>query len=141
VGYALRQIDPHPGALRIGDLIALRVEGRTGPQIAVIRWFRNQLTATGLEFGCEILSDAPEAAAASVEAAPESRRSAAIVLPAESAAAGGEDALPQVIVEAGIFGVDQGLTLTRGGHTGVAVLTKLIEQGPEFEIYDFASVG
>ena len=58
-----------------------------------------------------------------------------------SAAGPSPDALPQVIVEAGIFGVDQGVTLTRGGHTGVAVLTKLIEQGPEFEIYDFAPVG
>jgi hypothetical protein len=30
--------------------------------------------------------------------------------------------------------------LSRGRETGFAVLTKLIEQGPDFEIYDFAPV-
>ena len=36
-GYALRQIDSNPTALRIGDPIALRVEGRTGLQVAMVR--------------------------------------------------------------------------------------------------------
>jgi hypothetical protein len=72
-GYALRQIDPAPAALRIGDLIALRVEGRTGLQVAIVRWFRNTLKSTALEFGCELLSDSPEAAAAAAEDAPTRR--------------------------------------------------------------------
>ena len=42
-GYALRQIDASPASLRVGDLIALRVEGRTGLQVAMVRWFRNTL--------------------------------------------------------------------------------------------------
>jgi hypothetical protein len=48
--------------------------------------------------------------------------------------------LPQVVTATGAFGVDQGMALTRGKETGFVVLTKLVEQGPGFEIYDFASV-
>src|SRR5450432_635561 len=66
-GYALRQTDPAPAALRIGELIALRIEGRGGLQVAMVRWFRNTFTGSGLEFGCELLSDSPEAAAAAME--------------------------------------------------------------------------
>ena len=62
-GYALRQIDAVHAPLRVGDLIALRVEGRTALQAAVVRWFRNTMRGTGLEFGCELLTDSPEAAA------------------------------------------------------------------------------
>ena len=62
-GYALRQIDTVPTALRIGELIALRIEGRSGLQVAMVRWFRNTLKGSGLEFGCELLSDNPQAAA------------------------------------------------------------------------------
>ena len=61
-GYALRQTDSVPTALRIGELIALRIEGRNGLQVAMVRWFRNTLKGSGLEFGCELLSDNPEAA-------------------------------------------------------------------------------
>ena len=64
VGYALRQTEGHHAALRIGDLIALRVESRPGLQVAMIRWFRNTFRGSGLEFGCELLSDAPDAPAA-----------------------------------------------------------------------------
>jgi hypothetical protein len=139
-GYALRQVDPEPSPLRIGELIGLRVEGRAGPQVAIVRWFRNTLQARGLEFGCEILSDHPEAAAAAAEDAGEGNRVPVIVLPAESAKSGATGALPQVVVAAGTFGVDQGVALTRGKEEGFAVLTKLIEQGPGFEVYDYAPV-
>ena len=54
--------------------------------------------------------------------------------------AGADDTLPQIIVAAGAFGLDQGVALTRAGETGFAVLTKLVEQGPGFEIYDYAAV-
>ena len=138
-GYAMRQTDPSPAALRIGELIALRVEGRAGPQVAIVRWFRNTLRGSGLEFGCEILSDNPEAAAAAPETAAAGKLVPVVVLPADSAKADAE-ALPQLIVAAGAFSVDQGVTLTRGRATGYAVLTKLVEQGPGFEIYDFATV-
>jgi cyclic-di-GMP-binding protein len=140
VGYALRQTDPEPGALRIGDLVGLRVEGRAGPQVAIVRWFRNSMRGSGLEFGCEILSDQPEAAAAAAEDAGDSRRLPVVVLPAEPAKSGREATLPQVIVGAGLFGIDQGIELVRGRDAGFAVLTKLVEQGPGFEIYDFAAV-
>ena len=66
-GYAVRQTDGHPTTLRIGDLIALRVEGRANLQVAIVRWFRNTMRGTGLEFGCELLSDSPVAAAAIAE--------------------------------------------------------------------------
>jgi len=140
VGYALRQTDPHPPALRIGELVAMRVEGRAGPQVAVVRWFRNTMRGSGLEFGCEVLNDNPEAASAALETAPDGKRVPVVVLPVDAGKSGADDTLPQIIVAAGAFGIDQGVALTRAGETGYAVLTKLVEQGPGFEVYDYAAV-
>jgi hypothetical protein len=139
-GYALRQTDAQPHPLRIGELLALRLEGRAGPQVAVVRWFRNTMRGTGLEFGCEVLSDNPEAAAASFESALDGKRVPVVVLPVVAGSADADDTLPQLIVPAGAFGIDQGVALVRAGETGFAVLTKLVEQGPGFEVYDFAAV-
>lgn len=139
-GYALRQVDHHPTALRIGDLIALRIEGKTGLQVAMVRWFRNTLKGSGLEFGCELLSDSPEAAAAAAENAPEGSLAPVVVLPEDKTVAGPEGAPPQMLVPAGSFQVEQGVSLRRGADTGFAVLLKLVEQGPGFELYDFAPV-
>ena len=100
-GYALRQIDGHHASLRIGDLIALRVEDRPGLQVAMVRWFRNTFKGSGLEFGCELLSDAPEAAAAVAEHASASSLAPVVVLPEEHAPGGAENAPPQIIVPAG----------------------------------------
>ena len=63
-----------------------------------------------------------------------------VVLP-EDASTGGEASPPQIIVPAGAFGLEQAITLRRGSETGFAVLTKLVEQGPGFELYEFVSVG
>jgi hypothetical protein len=138
-GYALRQIDPSPSALRVGDLIALRVEGRAGLQVAMVRWFRNTLANAMLEFGCELLSDAPEAAAAAAENAPEGDLQPVLVLPEESGAEpGGPSA--QLAAPAGAFALEQAVSLRRGAGTGFAVLTKLVEQGPGFDLYEFVAV-
>lgn len=139
-GYALRQIDPMPTALRIGELVALRIEGRTSLQVAMVRWFRNTMKASGLEFGCELLSDNPEAAAAASEDAQVGALQPVVVLPEEGG--NGPDASPpQIIVPAGAFGLEQAIALKRGNEAGFAVLTKLVEQGPGFELYEFISVG
>jgi hypothetical protein len=139
-GYALRQIDANPTALRIGDLIALRVEGRSGLQVAMVRWFRNTLKGSGLEFGCELLSDSPEAAAAAAEDAPDASLTPVVVLPEDRNAPGTEAPPPQLLVPAGSFQIEQGVSLRRGSETGFAVLLKLVEQGPGFELYDFAPI-
>ena len=139
-GYALRQIDPNPTALRIGDLIALRVEGKTGVQVAMVRWFRNTLKGSGLEFGCELLTDSPEAAAAIPEGAADEQFVPAVVLPEDGSASGPEPAPSQLLVPDKTFQVEQGITLRRGGDTGLAVLLKLVEHGPGFELYEFTSV-
>jgi hypothetical protein len=139
-GYALRQTDPAPAALRIGELIALRIEGRGGLQVAMVRWFRNTFTGSGLEFGCELLSDAPEAAAAAMEDGTASSVTPVVVLPEEKGTSA-EPAPPQILVPTGAFALEQAITLKRGKETGFAVLTKLIEQGPGFELYEFVSVG
>jgi len=139
-GYALRQTDPDPTVLRIGELIALRVEGRAGPQVAIVRWFRNTMRGAGLEFGCEILSDHPEAAAAAPEGADEARRVPVVVLPAVTGKSGSEESPPQIVAAEGVFAIEQGVALTRGRETGFAVLTKLVEQGPGFEVYEFTPV-
>jgi len=139
-GYALRQTDSAPAALRIGELVALRIEGRSSLQVAMVRWFRNTLKGSGLEFGCELLSENPEAAAAAAEDATQGSLQPAVVLP-EDGAVGTEPSPPQIIVPAGAFGLEQAITLRRGEATGFAVLTKLVEQGPGFELYEFVSVG
>ncbi len=139
-GYALRQIDAAPTPLRIGELIALRIEGRTSLQVAMVRWFRNTLKGSGLEFGCELLSDSPEAAAAAAEDAEEGALTPVVVLPEDRQGAA-DASPPQVIVPAGTFALEQAVTLRRGKTTGFAVLTKLVENGPGFEIFEFVTVG
>jgi hypothetical protein len=137
-GYALRQIDPTPAPLRVGDLIALRVEGHDGLQVAMVRWFRNTLAGAVLEFGCELLSDAPEAAAAAAENAPESHLMPVLVLPEEALDA--DAPAPQLAAPAGAFALEQAVSLRRRSGSGFAVLTKLVEQGPGFDLYEFVTV-
>ncbi|MEP6655805.1 MAG: hypothetical protein ABJC33_01135 [Betaproteobacteria bacterium] len=139
-GYALRQVDGQSAALRISELIAITVEGRETLQIGVIRWFRNALQGGGLEFGCELLSDHPQVAEAAPEGASEAALLPVIVLP-QDAKAHVVDADPlQVLVPVDRFRVEQAIRLDRG-EKGFAVLTKLVEQGPGFELYDFVPVG
>src|SRR5689334_14745960 len=137
-GYALRQVDGTPTPLRVGDLIALRVEGREGLQVAMVRWFRNALSGSVLEFGCELLSDAPEAAAAAAEDAPESHLMPVLVLPEEANDA--DAPAPQLAAPAGAFALEQAVSLRRRSGSGFAVLTKLVEQGPGFDLYEFVTV-
>src|SRR5258705_240732 len=105
-GYALRQTDPAPAALRIGELIALRIEGRGGLQVAMVRWFRNTFTGSGLEFGCELLSDAPEAAAAAMEDGTASSVTPVVGFPEEKGPSA-EPAPPQILVPTGTLGIEQ----------------------------------
>jgi cyclic-di-GMP-binding protein len=135
-GYALRQIDTAHAPLRIGDLIALRVEGRNALQVAMVRWFRNTLRGSGLEFGCELLTDNPQAAAARAEDTPNASLQAAVVLPED----GQDGSPPMILVPAGAFQLEQAIAIRRGDQAGTAVLTKLVEQGPGFELYEFIVV-
>ena len=141
-GYALRQADAHPAALRIGELIALRVEGRGGVQLATVRWFRNTLKGSGLEFGCEIITDSPEAGAAAAEDAPVGALAPVVIVPEDPVlGAGHEDSPPQLIVPVDTFQLEQALTLKRAGSESFVVLTKHVERGPGFEIYEYVPVG
>jgi hypothetical protein len=141
-GYALRQSDGQPATLRIGELIALRVEGRGGVQVAMVRWFRNTLKGSGLEFGCELVSDRPEAAAAAAEGVANPPIVPVVVVPedGDDEAANGEAAPAQIIVPAGMFKLEQALKLKRANSETFAVLTKLAEQGAGFDIYEFVAV-
>jgi hypothetical protein len=136
-GYALRQVETDHAALRIGDLIALRVEGRNALQVAMVRWFRNTLRGSGLEFGCELLSDNPQAAAAQAEDVASNAPVPAVVLPED----GQEGAASMILVPAGRFDVEQAISLKLGEREDTAVLTKLVEQGPGFQLYEYVSVG
>ena len=135
-GYALRQIDTIHAPLRIGDLIALRVEGRSALQVAMVRWFRNTLRGSGLEFGCELLTDNPQAAAARAEGSSSATLLPAVVLPGD----GQENTPPMVLVPARAFEVEQAISLRVGEAADTAVLTKLVEQGPGFELYEYIAV-
>jgi hypothetical protein len=134
-GYALRQIDTMHAPLRIGDLIALRVEGRNALQVAVVRWFRNTLRGSGLEFGCELLTDNPEAAAAHAEGK-ETVLQHVVLLPDE----GQEGSPPMALAPAGAFKIEDAVTLRRGGNVATVVLTKLVDQGPGFELFEYVAV-
>ena len=136
-GYALRQTDTTPASLRIGELVSLRVEGRLTLQLAVVRWFRNTLKGTALEFGCELLADRAEAAAAAAEGGVSPALVPVIVLPEDAEAPGTP---PQVVVPAGHFQLEQAVSLHRGARVGIAVLTKLVDQGPGYEIHEFVPV-
>ncbi len=135
-GYALRQIDSSNAPLRIGDLIALRVEGRSALQVAMVRWFRNTLRGSGLEFGCELLTDTPEAAAAQAEGPDSAPYLHVVLLPDE----GQDGSPPMALVPAGAFQVEQAVILRKGGNSGTVVLTKLVDQGPGFELFEFVAV-
>jgi len=135
-GYALRQIDASNAPLRIGDLIALRVEGRNTLQVAMLRWFRNTLRGSGLEFGCELLTDSPEAAAARGENAETAPFVHVVLLPDD----GQEGSPPMVLLPAGMFQLEQAINLRRGTTGGTVVLTKFVDQGPGFELFEFVAV-
>ena len=135
-GYALRQIDAVHAPLRIGDLIALRVEGRNTLQVAMVRWFRNTLRGSGLEFGCELLTDNPQAAAVRSDESPQAQLFPAVVLPENA-----DDGSPSmVLVPAKNFEIEQAIALQQGEAVATAVLTKLVEQGPGFELYEYVVV-
>lgn len=138
-GYALRQTDSTPASLRIGELVSLRVEGRLTLQIAVVRWFRNTLKGTALEFGCELLADHAEAAGATPEGATKHALVPVIVLPGDDSDAP-DPAPAQVVAPAGLFRLEQAIILHRGAHVGTAVLTKIVDQGPGYDIHEFVAV-
>ena len=76
----------------------------------MVRWFRNTLNSAILEFGCELLSDAPEAAAAAAENAPEGDLLPVLVLSEEEDAAA---PAPQLAAPAGAFALEQAVSLRR----------------------------
>ncbi|MEP6997854.1 MAG: hypothetical protein ABI900_09400 [Betaproteobacteria bacterium] len=135
-GYALRQIDSVHAPLRVGDLIALRVEGRSALQAAMVRWFRNTMRGTGLEFGCELLTDSPEAAAGRGEGADASPLLPMVLVPDD----GQDESPPMALVPAGAFQLEQAISLHRDKSVGTAVLTKLVDQGPGFELFEYVAV-
>jgi hypothetical protein len=142
-GYALRQSDSTPAALRIGELIALRVEGRTSVHVAVVRWFRNTMKSSGLEFGCELVSDRPEAAAAAREGIKAPLVPVVLVPPDAPDAHGGAvvpEAGLQLIVPSATFQLEQAVTVKAQGRETFAVLTKAVDQGPGYEIYECVPV-
>jgi hypothetical protein len=141
-GYAMRQTsEGQPAALRIGELIALRIEGRRTVQVAIIRWFRNTMQTAALEFGCELVSDRPEAAAAAREGA-HGPLVPVVLVPADPQAgpAPNGESGPQLIVPSGKFQLDEAVTIKAQGRESFAVLTKLVDQGPGYEIYECVAV-
>jgi hypothetical protein len=140
-GYALRQTGRQQAGLRMGDVIALRVAGRTGTQVALVRWFRNAMKQSGLEFGCELIAENPKAALGVPEDAPEGGLVPIVVLPKDPTDAGPDTTPPLLVVPPGRFHVDDAVQLKRSGQFGVVVLTKQVDQGPSFELYEFTDVG
>ena len=45
-----------------------------------------------------------------------------------------------VLVPAGTFEIEQAISLRLGERDDTAVLTKLVEQGPGFELYEYVAV-
>ena len=44
------------------------------------------------------------------------------------------------LVPTAIFQLEQAISLRRNGTTGTVVLTKLVEQGPGFELFEYIAV-
>ena len=103
-GYALRQTDTVPAALRIGELIALRVEGRNSLQVAMVRWFRNTLKGSGLEFGCELLVRQSRSRRGRGRRTRTTARCSRWSCCPRTPTARAEASPPQIIVPAGAFG-------------------------------------
>jgi hypothetical protein len=139
-GYALRQTGKQSSGVRIGEVIALRVEGKPDVQVALVRWVRNAMKHGGLEFGCELLAENPKAALGVPEDAPEGGLVPIVVLPEGTGGARTEVAPSQLIVPSDRFHIDDAVQLKRSGQFRVVVLTKVVERGPGFELYEFASV-
>jgi len=140
-GYALRQLGMAPAPLRIGDLIAIEIEGRLKPQVAIVRWFRNAAELTALEFGCELLSEAPDSATAALADATSAAPTPVVALPGEATRDNGDSASPdQLVVPNGAFGVEQAVRIWRARGIEIAVLVKSVDQGPDFEIFDYIPV-
>jgi hypothetical protein len=102
----------------------------------MVRWFRNILRGSGLEFGCELLTDNPQAAAARAEGLANGALQPAVVLPAD----GQDGSPPMVLLPSKTFEIEQAISLQRGESSDTAVLTKLVEQGPGFELYEYVAV-
>ena len=102
----------------------------------MLRWFRNTLRGSGLEFGCELVTDSPEAAAARGENAETSPFVHAVLLPDD----GEEGSPPMMLLPAGMFQPEQAINLRRGTTAGTVVLTKFVDQGPGFELFEFVAV-
>lgn len=141
-GYALRQAGAVPMPLRIGDLVAIEIEGRAKPQVAIVRWFRNAAELATLEFGCELVAEAPEAATAALADATSAAPTPVVVLPCDPRrGAASESASPdQLIAPNGTFGVEQAVRIWRARGIEVAVLVKSADLGPDFEIFDYVAV-
>ena len=141
-GYALRQLGMAPTPLRIGDLIAIEIEGRLKPQVAIVRWFRNAAEMTALEFGCELLSETPESATAGPADGGAAAPTPVVVLPGDDTRGGSADAMSpnQLVAPNGTFGVEQAVRIWRTRGIEVAVLVKSVDQGPDFEVFDYVAV-
>ncbi|MEP7276804.1 MAG: hypothetical protein ABI812_10645 [Betaproteobacteria bacterium] len=141
-GYALRQLGTAPVPLRIGDLVAIEVEGRPRPQVATVRWFRNAAEVTALEFGCELVCEALESATAALAEGAGAAPIPVVILPGEhNGGAASDNAAPdQIVAPNGTFGVEQAVRIWRARGIEVAVLVKSADQGPDFEIFDYVAV-
>ena len=60
----------------------------------------------------------------------------AVVLPEDDQ----DGSVPMVLVPAKHFEIEQAIALQRGDRSNTAVLTKLVEQGPGFELYEYIAV-
>ena len=101
---------------------ASRCASRAAPgcRSAMVRWFRNTFKGSGLEFGCELLSDAPEAAAAVAEDAPASSLAPVVVLPEEHAPGGAEQrAAADHRCRPASSQLEQAVSLRRGEQLGL----------------------
>ena len=135
-GYGLRL----PGAaaesiaIRVGELIGIRSREPDRWAVAAVRWFRNALADQGVELGCEVLSTQAEAISGRGEDAGSGRALPGLHLDADRTHAA------TLLLVSGAFGSEDGVLVQRGGHTLTVVLTRLIEQTPAFERYEYVAV-
>jgi hypothetical protein len=137
-GYRIRTTAHHEGPLRLGALLALKLEDEARWQLGIVRRLK-RLTAEQTELGVEVISRsvaliAPKPLAQrdtgytvdGIDVGLKGKSFHALFLPGQSRARGGSR--PSIVLPAAEFSVGRGLSLNIDGHPHEVVLAPPIER-------------
>jgi hypothetical protein len=135
-GYALR-LDPSTSGvtLRVGEVVGLLETRQRRIPVAVVRWLRFDASTGQTRFGVEVLSTSPELTKAVITSRPGMELPAIVLPPAFLT-----DEFSTLVVPPGKLTSDLELQLGGTVNPETVIVTRLIEQTPSFERYEFILV-